>query len=378
MTRAIVSWYLHIDMDAFFASVEQVLDPSLIGKPVIVGGRSGRGVVTSASYEARKFGVHSAMPGFQARKLCPQGIFLPNRRRAYVDFSRKVFAILEQYSPEVHALSIDEGLVDLTGTDRLLGPPLKTADAIIRRIETELGLPSSAGLSSSRVTAKIAATLAKPKGLIYVPVGSEKDFLAPLEVKTIPGVGPKTLLALNQKGIKSIADLFNRADLAKRYLDFGESEARPHRHDHSIGNETTLDQPLKQITQMKKTLWELVEEVGARLRREELYARCLTVKIRYSNFQTITRSRTLSSPTCFDKEIFETVSDLLRTNISHGRAVRLLGVSASALQSSGWQEPLLNHDKRKSFEQLYKGIDKLRRKYGEDSIGAATPRNRAG
>lgn len=373
-----MAWYLHIDMDAFFASVEQVLDPSLKGKPVIVGGRDGRGVVTSASYEARKFGVHSAMPGFQARKLCPQGIFLRNRRRAYVDFSRKVFAVLAQYSPEVHALSIDEGLVNLTGTERLFGPPLKTADTIIRRIETELGLPSSAGLSTSRVTAKIAATMAKPRGLIYVPAGSEKDFLAPLAVDMIPGVGPKTHKMLNQKSITTIGDLLTRSELAARYLDLDQAAAQPHRHDHSIGNETTLDQPVKEISQLEKILWELVEEVGGRLRREEFFARCLTVKIRYTNFQTITRSRTLPSPTCFDKEIFETVSALLRQNISRAKAVRLLGVSASALQSSGWQEPLLNRDQRKSFERLYKGIDDLRRKYGEASIGAATPRHRAG
>ena len=373
-----MGWYLHIDMDAFFASVEQVLDPSLKGKPVIVGGRSGRGVVTSASYEARKFGVHSAMPGFQAKKLCPQGIFLPNRRRAYSEFSDKVFAILEEYSPEVHALSIDEGLLDLTGTERLFGPPLKTADAIIRRIENDLGLPSSAGLSTSRVAAKIAATLAKPHGLIYVPPGSEADFLAPLAVEMIPGVGPKTHKALNQKGIKTIGELLQRAELATRYLDLSSSTERHHHHDHSIGNETTLDKPLKDIALMEEVLWQLVEEVGGRLRRQDLYARCLTIKIRYTNFQTVTRSRSLPSPTYFDKEIFAIVSDLLRRNIGHGRAVRLLGVSASALQSSGWQEPLLNREQRRSFERLYKGIDELRRKYGEDSIGAATPRNRSG
>jgi DNA polymerase-4 len=314
-----MGWYLHIDMDAFYASVEQVLDPSLKGKPVIVGGRSGRGVVTSASYEARKFGVHSAMPGFQAKKLCPHGIFLPNRRRVYSEFSDRVFAILEGYSPTVHALSIDEGLIDLTGTERLFGPPLKTADAIIRRIETEVGLPSSAGLSTSRVTAKIAATLAKPRGLIYVPPGSEKDFLLPLAVEIIPGVGPKTHKALNQKGIKTIGDLLKHTELTARYLDLGVSFERHHR-DHSIGNETTLDKPVKEIAQTEKILWELVEEVGGRLRREELFARCLTVKIRYTNFQTITRSRTLPTPTCFDKEIFEVVSDLLRQNASPGRA----------------------------------------------------------
>jgi DNA polymerase-4 len=373
-----MSWYLHIDMDAFFASVEEALNPSLKGKPVIVGGRNGRGVVTSASYAARKFGVHSAMPGFQAKQLCPQGIFLANRRGTYVEFSRKVFAILEHYSPEVDKLSIDEALVDLTGTERLFGPPLNTADEMIRRIERELGLPSSGGLSTSRVTAKIAATLAKPHGLIYVPAGSEEEFLSPLAVEKIPGVGPKTHKIMLQHGIKTIGDLLKKTELATRYLDLRESSERHHHHDHSVGNETTLSQSLKDIAQMEEVLWELVEEVGGRLRREDLFARCLTVKIRYTNFHTITRSRTLPSPTCFDKEIFDVVSDLLHRNIGKGRAVRLLGVSASALQSSGWQEPLLNRDKRKSLERLYKGIDALRQKFGDDAIGAATARKRAG
>jgi DNA polymerase-4 len=370
-------WYLHIDMDAFYASVEQALDPSLKGKPVIVGGRNGRGVVTSASYEARTYGVHSAMPGFQAKKLCPHGIFLPNRRRAYSEFSHKVFAILEQYSPEVHAISIDEGVLDLTGTDRLLGPPLKTADQVIRRIQTELGLPSSAGLSTSRVTAKIAATLAKPHGLIYVPGGSEKDFLTPLAVELVPGVGPKTHKVLTGKGIKTIGDLLTSSELATRFFDLEEGDRRARHHDHSIGNETTLDKPIQEKEQMEKVLWELVEEVGSRLRREKFFARCLTLKIRYTNFHTLTRSRTLTAPTCFDREIFEIVSDLLRRNVAQGRVVRLLGVSASALQSSGWQEPLLSRDKRESWEKLYEGIDELRHKYGDAAIGSATPRNRA-
>jgi DNA polymerase-4 len=150
-------WYFHVDMDAFFSSMEQALDPALKGNPVVVGGRNGRGVVTSASYEARRHEVHSAMPGFQAKKLCPHGIFLPNRRRVYSDLSNRIFAILEQYSPEIHAISIDEGVVDLTGTEKLFGPPPKTAQKIIERIRTELGLPTSGGLSSSRVVAKLAA-----------------------------------------------------------------------------------------------------------------------------------------------------------------------------------------------------------------------------
>src|SRR5687767_2481888 len=241
-----MSWFLHIDMDAFYASVEQALDPSLKDKPVIVGGRDGKGVVTSASYEARKFGVRSAMPGFQANKLCPHGIFLPNHHRLYSEYSHKVFAILRQYSPEVHAISIDEGIVDLTGTEKLLGPPLQTADRIIRRIEQELGLPSSGGVSTHRVLSKIAATLAKTHGLIFVAAGDEEDFLAPLRIELVPGIGPKTQKQFLQRGIQTIGDLLH-SELGSRHLDLSEATHRERHHDHSIGNETTLEKPLKDI-----------------------------------------------------------------------------------------------------------------------------------
>ena len=369
-------WYLHVDMDAFFASVEQVLDPALKGKPVIVGGGNGRGVVTSASYAARKYGVRSAMPGFQAKKLCPHGIFLPNRHRIYSEFSNKIFAILEQYSPEVHAISIDEGIVDLTGTERLFGPPLNTANEILARVEKELGLSASGGLSTSRVVAKIAATLAKPHGFIYVPPGTEQVFLSPLPVEAIPGVGPKTHQELLQQGIKTIADLLKHPDLRRRHLDLDEPGHEGRSHDHSIGNETTLDKPLKEMEKMAEVLWGLVEEVGARLRQEGSYARCITVKIRYANFKTITRSRTLSTPTRFDREIFAVARELLKKNLTPGGSVRLLGVSASSLLSSGWQESMFEVRQRLSWEKLYQGIDRLRRKYGEEAIGVATPHNR--
>jgi len=372
-----MTWYFHVDMDAFFASVEQALNPALKGKPVIVGGKNGRGVVTSASYEARKYGVHSAMPGFQAKKLCPQGVFLPNRRRIYSEFSKKVFAILEQYSPEVRAVSIDEGGVDLTGTEKLFGPPASTAQAILKQIRTDLGLPASGGLSSSRVVAKIATTLAKPNGFLYVPSGCEAAFLSPLPVESIPGIGPKTHKELLRGGIKTIGELLRHPELRGRYLDLEEAGHKEKVHDHSIGNETTLDKPLKETEKMERVLWELVEEVGQRLREEELYARCITVKIRYTNFKTITRSKTLSVPTCFDREIFEVASDLLKKNIAPGSMIRLLGVSASSLLSSGLQEPLFDLQKRRSWEKLYRGIDRLRKKYGEETIGAATPHIRA-
>ena len=318
------------------------------------------------------------MPGFKARQLCPHAIFLPNRHGIYSEYSRRVFAILDRFSPAVHCVSIDEGIVDLTGTERLFGPPLKTADLTVRQIERELGLPSSAGLSTSRVTAKVAATVAKPRGLIYVPAGAETDFLAPLAVALIPGVGAKTHRSLVQESIDTIGDLFKHPDLAARFLDLTESAKKPRPHNHSIGSETTLAQPLTTPEKMAEVLWELTEEVGTRLRRQNVYARCLTLKIRYSDFHTLNRSRTVGTPTCFDREIFATVSALLQENLVPGRAVRLLGVSASALQTSGWQESLFDRIKSSGWEKLYRGIDDLRRKYGAESIGAATPRTRAG
>jgi DNA polymerase-4 len=370
-----VGWYLHIDMDAFFASVEQALDPALKGKPVIVGGKSARGVVTSASYEAREYGVHSAMPAFQAKKLCPHGIFLSNRHRVYSEFSHRIFAILEQYSPDVHALSIDEGLVDLTGTERLLGPPLKIAHEIILRIKKELDLTASGGLSTSRVVAKIAATLAKPNGFLCVPPGSEEAFLSPLPVAVVPGVGPRTREELLRQGIKTLGDLLKNPDLRSHYFDFDEGAREGRRRDHSMGNETTLDSPLKDREKLEAVLWDLVEELGGRLRQENCYSRSVTVKIRYTDFKTITRSRTIPTPTCFDREIFEIARDLLRKNLELGRAVRLLGVSAGSLSSSGWQQSLFDVEKRRSWEQLYRGIDYLREKYGEETILGGASQN---
>lgn len=365
-----MAWYLHIDMDSFYVSVERALDPSLNGKPVMVGGRSGRGVVTSASYEARRYGVRSAMPGFQARKLCPTGIFLPGRRKLYSEFSKKVFSLLRCYSPDVRAFSIDEGLVDLTGTERLLGHPFETAHTIIGRIMEDLKLPSSGGLSTSRTLAKIAATAAKPHGLVFVPSGSEESFLEPLPVSALPGVGPKTFEELHRQGITTVGILLRHARLRDRFLDLERhhSGSDTRRSDHSIGNETTLDQPLRDREKMETVLRQLVEEVAGRLRRQKLHARCITVKIRYTNFQTITRSRTLRTPTCFDGDIFKIATNLLARNVSANAAVRLLGVSVSGLEQTGWQESLFDYGERYTMEKLYEGIDRLRSKYGDDTI----------
>jgi DNA polymerase-4 len=226
------------------------------------------------------------------------------------------------------------------------------------------------------VAAKIAATVAKPHGLIHIFAGAEESFLAPLAVALVPGVGPKTQEEFLRRGIETIGDLLARKELRARYFDLESSGAPERARDHSIGNETTMDRPLKRREEMEEVLWELVEEVGKRLRRERLVARCISVKIRYSDFKTISRSRTLASPTCFDRQIFEVASSLLKKNLFPGRPVRLLGLTASALLSSGWQESLFDHSARRSLEKLYSGIDRLREKYGEKTIGAATPRGK--
>ena len=369
--------YLHIDMDSFYVSVERVLDPSLEGKPVMVGGGAGRGVVTSASYEARQYGVRSAMPGFQARRLCPDGIFVPGRRGVYSEFSRKVFDLLRCFSPDVRAFSIDEGLVNLTGTERLMGHPIRTANEIIDRIKRDLGLPSSGGLATHPTLAKIAATAVKPRGLLYVPPGSEERFLGPLDVSAIPGVGPKTHRELVGRGIATVAQLLAHPRLGRRYLDLERTTESGRAHEHSIGSETTLAQPLTDAAAMEQVLGGLVGDVAARLRRQGGRARRITLKLRYSDFKTITRSRTLKAPTCFDVDIFKVARELLASNVAPGRPVRLLGISTSGITTEGWQDSMFDYRERASMDELYKGIDRLRHKYGEGTVTLGAGKNRS-
>ena len=369
--------YLHIDMDSFYVSVERVLDPSLEGKPVMVGGGAGRGVVTSASYEARQYGVRSAMPGFQARRLCPDGIFVPGRRGVYSEFSRKVFDLLRCFSPDVRAFSIDEGLVNLTGTERLMGHPIRTANEIIDRIKRDLGLPSSGGLATHPTLAKIAATAVKPRGLLYVPPGSEERFLGPLDVSAIPGVGPKTHRELVGRGIATVAQLLAHPRLGRRYLDLERTTESGRAHEHSIGSETTLAQLLTDAAAMEQVLGGLVGDVAARLRRQGGRARRITLKLRYSDFKTITRSRTLKAPTCFDVDIFKVARELLASNLTPRRPVRLLGISTSGITTEGWQDSMFDYRERASMDELYKGIDRLRHKYGEDTVTLGAGKNRS-
>ena len=372
-----MAFFLHIDMDSFYVSVERVLDPSLEGKPVMVGGGSSRGVVTSASYEARQYGVRSAMPGFQARRLCPDGIFVPGRRKVYSEFSGKVFDLLRTFSPDVRAFSIDEGLVNLTGTERLMGHPIRVAHEIIGRIRQELRLPSSGGLATHPTLAKIAATSVKPRGLLYVPPGSEERFLAPLDVSVIPGVGPKTHRELTGRGIATVAQLLAHPRLGRRFLNLERPEGIGGPHEHSIGSETTLPQSVTDPAEMERVLGGLVREVAARLRRQGGRARRITLKLRYSDFKTITRSRTLKAPTCFDVDIFKVARNLLAANLAPDKAVRLLGVSTSGITTEGWQDSIFDYRERASMDQLYKGIDRLRDKYGEETVTLGAGKDRS-
>ncbi len=371
-----MAFYLHIDMDSFYVSVERVLDPSLEGRPVMVGG-AGRGVVTSASYEARHYGVRSAMPGFQARRLCPDGIFVPAQHRRYSEFSIKVFDLLRCFSPDVRAFSIDEALVDLTGTERLMGHPVRTAHKIIERIKGDLGLPSSGGLATHPTLAKIAATAVKPRGLLYVPPGSEARFVGPLDVAVVPGIGPKARRELADRGINTVGRLLAHPGPGRRYLDLEHPPRSARAQEHSIGSETTPSRPFTNAADMEQVLGGLVGEVAARLRRQGGRARRITLKLRYADFRTVTRSRTLKAPTCFDVEIFKVARELLAKNRVAGRPVRLVGISASGIVTGGWQESIFDHREQASMDRLYRDIDRLRHKYGEQAVTLGAGKRRS-
>jgi DNA polymerase-4 len=279
----------HLDLDAFFASVEENLDPSLRGKPVIVGGGE-RGVVATANYIARRYGVHSAMPLRTARSLCPHGVYLNGNHRLYAEYSRKLMDILGQYSPLVEQVSVDEAYVDLTGTERLLGPVVRTTRAIQRRVQEELSLSISVGLATNKLVAKVASDLEKPHGFTVVRPGEETAFLAPLPVEKLPGVGPALLGQLHDRGVVTVGDLASVPEhlLRLSFGQWGEILARRCRGEDprpvavreavkSISRETTFDEDSTDTGLLESTLLHLTEDVCRRLRRQRLEARTVTV-----------------------------------------------------------------------------------------------------
>ena len=374
---------LHIDMDAFFVSVEEVLEPSLRGKAVVVGGGpGGRGVVAAASYAARRYGIHSAMPLARARRLCPQAVFLRGNSSVYGEFSRRVMTLLTQYSPAVEPASVDEAYLDLTGCERLHGPVLAAAQRIRDEIRQSVGINASIGIAANKLVAKIASACAKPNGMLWVAAGKEQAFLAPLPAARIPGVGRAMGERLSRMGIKTIGGLARlpRHLLEKNYGTYGADLYRKARglcdaplsrgeDPRSIGRETTLARDSGDADFLLSLLSYQTEKVAARLRAHGLYARCVTLKLRYADFKTVTRSHTLAAATRQDHVIFATAAHLFERQFRRRGRVRLIGVCLSCLTPrEERQADLFAALGPEQWSHLYRGIDRIRGKYGFRSI----------
>lgn len=371
-------WVMHVDMDAFYASVETLDHPELNGKPVIVGGHSARGVVSTCSYEARAFGVHSAMPLFEARRLCPQGIFVPCRPHRYAEISHKIMHIFRETSPLVEPISIDEAFLDLTGMEKLGGAD-PIAHGVQERIWRELGLSSSIGLAPNKFLAKLASDMRKPHGFVKIMPEEAAALLVPLPVTKIFGIGRSAEIKLRQLGINTIGQLAE-AELPVlekvlgsnarriRELALGQDD-RPVVNEEtakSIGKENTFDVEYTAKEACRDEILDLSGQVGWRLRREGLSGHTVTLKVRFADFHTITRSVSGDRPICWDEEIFSLAERLLqKVNVRTG--VRLLGISVSGLLRSE-DEPVLDFEENGRLEQRNRVVDALKSRFGENII----------
>lgn len=377
-------------MDAFFVSVEELYDPSLKGKPVVVGGRPNeRGVVSAASYAARAFGVHSAMPLRTAYKLCPQAIFVDGNPERYRECSEKFFEVLGSFSPLVEMASIDEAYVDITGAERLHGPPLLAAHKLHARVKAATGLNCSIGISASRMVAKICSDQAKPNGILWVIPGREAAFLAPLDVRKVPGVGKVAEKSLHAIGIRKVGDLarLDQTFLEKRFgkwglalagksqgLDAGgwfDREIGEDEGPKSISHEHTFSVDTADLAQIEPVLARLCEKVGRRLRQHGLRARTVQLKLRYSDFSTITRAHSLESGADIDTVLFQEIRRLFEANWKKGAPVRLLGVHVSSWDEGGGQMDLIEGDRREKWSRALAAVDKMRDKFGESAVSLA-------
>jgi DNA polymerase-4 len=373
---------MHIDLDAFFVSVEQASNPELRGKPVVVGGKPGsRGVVATASYEARAFGLHSAMPLVTAVRLCPQAIFIEGNYHHYAEVSKKFMAILADFSPFLEPMGLDEAYMDVTGFESLYGSIHQMAMKIKQRVKDELGIIASIGIASCKVVAKVASDESKPDGLIEVPQGGEAAFLAPLAIRKLPGVGKKTEQVLIGLGIRTIGQLARMPPTAlkSRFGVFGDmlyrhangldnSPVTPPGEAKSISRETTFEEDTHDNVFLSATMRYLSEKVGADLRSYGKQAKCVSIKVRYSDFTTITRQRTLPQLTDIDQAIFETGNDLLQKAMETERqAIRLIGIGVSNLSEPGRQLMLID-DAEQRLGKLNRAVDRIRDKYGFTAI----------
>ena len=387
MTDAMNRKIIHIDMDAFYAAVEQRDNPSLRGLPVIVGGEAEkRGVVSAASYEARAFGVRSAMPTSQAKRLCPQGIFLHVRMHRYREVSGQIFAILEEYTPLIEPLSLDESYLDVTGSETLFGPPLKIAQEIKRRICQTTGLTASAGIAPNKFLAKIASDWKKPDGLVEIKNEEVEEFLRELPIAKLGGVGKSTEEVLRGLGIFKVGQLANypRALIEKNLGKFGlelvtlarGEDDRPvmaHWDPKSISQEETFTPDLHELPKMKKVILEQAEQVGWELRRQKLKGSTIQLKVRYPDFSLVTRSATLPSPTDQGMAIYHTALKLLEKTDALKKKARLIGVGISNLHRRDEPEQRsLFQAHQKKGEDSTAAIDQIWEKFGREAIKRAS------
>jgi DNA polymerase-4 len=373
---------LHVDMDAFFVSVELLERPELRGKPVVVGGRPDqRGVVTAASYEARKYGIQSAMPLRTAGRLCPHAIFLDGHHAKYTQWSDRVATILTNFSPVLEMVSIDEAYLDLAGTERLHGPPLAAADKLLRSITRATGLPCSGGLASTRLVAKVASDQGKPRGLVWVPAGSEERFLAPLPVRKIPGIGKVTERALRALGVETVEQIAAQPQekLEKIFGQWGTALYRKARggdsyeflvdaEPKSISQNHTFNEDTDDLAALTAVLSHLSQKACKRLREAGLVASTFTLTIRYAGFDTHTRSKSLGESTALDAGINAVFLELFQKHCDQRRKVRLLGVRLSNFSHGGEQLDLLQAERREKLQKLTQATDRLRDRFGFSKV----------
>ena len=379
---------IHVDMDAFYASAEQLDHPDLLGKPVIVGGDTKqRGVVSAASYEARKFGVHSAMPTSQAIRLCPNAIVLPVRMKRYVELSQQIHAIFQQFTPQIEPISLDEAFLDVTGSLRLFGSAEQIGRAIKKQIREQLGLVASVGIASNKFLAKLASDLEKPDGFVIITEENKQQILDPLPVCRIWGIGKVTEKTLTSKGITTIKQLRETptdilrsifADQTPHMLRLAQGvdnrEVESSREAKSISSEQTFATDITDKDILLDVLLHQVEDVAQRLRLNDLEARTITLKLRYGDFQTMTRSSTFARSTNITKVFWEEAQKVFfQWHKKSAGALRLLGFGASGLQKVGTgQRQLFEDPRHEKQRRLDAAFDRIRDKFGHDALRRGT------
>ncbi len=376
---------LHVDLDAFFCAVEQILNPELCGKAFVVGGSpQGRGVVSSASYPARAYGVRNAMPTSQALRLCPGLTVVPVRHGVYSEYSHRVMRLLRDYGRAFEQISIDEAFLDISGLNEAARV---IAVEIQKRILAEVGLPASVGVASNKLVAKIASGRAKPNGILVIEPGQEADFLKPMKVDELWGIGSATAARLNHAGIQTIGDLANANPQSVRAVLGKQAEAAmqrargidlsPVEEEHtarSISSERTFARDVHDADALRAALLAMSDEVAARLREDGLYARTVQLKLRWPDFTTITRQATLPVASQLSDDIFAVIEQLWRSVWRPGSDVRLIGVGVSELGTASGQLPLFDADRSEERAKLAQVTDELKAKYGDNIIGRASLR----